>query len=105
MDGFELHMNECRFDQWRQIFLLAVREIFERSHAIHNILGWRGHKRRVAWSCAANPVLTCAEFSGTPLAVPTLGQKNLVNFPNQPQRERKILSQSAKAVIHRRDAI
>src|SRR5437667_12342178 len=32
MDGFELHMYKCGFDENRQFFVLAMQELFERAH-------------------------------------------------------------------------
>src|SRR5438477_3598324 len=101
MDGFELHMYECGFDQNRQFFVLAMQKLFERAQAFHHFLGWWWDKCCVAGPRASDPILAFTEFTWMLLTSASLGQENLVNFSYQPQRERKIPPEPAKSVIHR----
>src|ERR1700730_187931 len=101
MDGFELHMYECGFEQNRQFFVLAMQELFEHAHAFDQFLRWWWDKCSVAGPRASDPILGFAEFTRTLLTAAPLRQENLVNLSYQPQREREFLAEPAKPVIHR----
>src|SRR5579863_10201303 len=101
VNSFKLHMCECGLDQNRQVFVVAMQELFEPAHAFHHFLRWWRDKCCVTGPRASDPVLCFAEFPRTLLTASSFGQENLVNFSYQPQRERKILAEPAKAVIHR----
>jgi len=94
-------MYESCLHQYGQVFLLAVQKLFEQVHAFHHFLRWWRDKWRVTRPCASDPVLGLTEFTWMLPAAALFGQENLVNFSYQPQRERKILAESAKPMIHR----
>src|SRR5208282_2227535 len=101
VNGFELYMHEGRLHEEWQVFRLAMQELFERTHALHDLLRWWRNKCSVAGPRASNPVLCLAEFAGTFLAAAPSGQENLVYFSYQAEREWEIFAESAKTMIHR----
>src|ERR1700690_4229764 len=101
VNGLELNVHQGRLYQNRQVFVLAMKELFERTHALLDLLRWGRNKRCVSGPRAHNPVLGLAEFARALLAAASFGQENLVNLANQTKTQRKIFAQSAKSVIHR----
>ena len=80
MDTLELYVSECGPDKQWKIPGLCVQEVFELAHTLHDELGRRGNKTRVARACAADPVLAQPKLTGLLVASPPAGKQNFVNF-------------------------
>ena len=105
MDGFELDMHQRGLHQQRKVGSVGVDEGFERAKAVHDPMWWRRHEQRVTGSCAADPVLRAAEFTGILVLAAALCQQDFVDFADQAKRQRKILAQAGQAMVHGGDVV
>src|SRR5215475_3530315 len=78
---------------------------FKPAHTVHNQRRWWRNEYCVSRPCATDPVLTPAKFAGLFVAASTSRQQDLVNFPDEPQRERKSFPQSLQTLVHRCDIV
>lgn len=105
MDGFELDMHKGGFYQQRHIRCAGMNEGFQRAQTLHDQVRWRGNEQRIAWPCAADPVLSAAKFAWVLVLAAAFGKQDFVDFPNQPKGQREVFPQAPQPVIHGGDVV
>src|SRR3990167_2641767 len=99
MDGFKLHMGQgCLFEDGN---FFIIEEFFKRSERIRQDMMWWRNINGISRPGTTNPILGSPKGTWLFCVSTPLGEKDLVNFPDQSQAKRKISSQSFKAVLHR----
>jgi hypothetical protein len=76
-----------------------VQKQLELAHALRHQF-WRGwDESGVSGARAADPILTAAEVARLLAAAASLCEQDLVNLPNEPERQRETAAQTRQAVI------
>jgi hypothetical protein len=105
MDGLELHVCHCCFDQDRERRGLVVEKALQIGHAIPHGRRWRRYKEGVAGARATDPVLAPAKLARLFLAPATAGEEAGVNLANEPYAQREALAQACETMLERRNVV
>src|SRR5690348_5578072 len=100
MDGFELHMDETGLNQKREGVFVIVQKMLKPVQTLHHLC-WRWwDKGCISRTTTPNPVLRTTEFTGSLVRTTSTPQQYRVNFPDQPQGQRKSALEAAYTMLH-----
>lgn len=102
--GLELDMSETRLHEHGYLGRFRMKEALEIAHATRDFLR-RRHKRGIARSRAADPVLAAAKLAGVPPFATPAGEQHSMDLTQRPQGEREAFLEACEAMVHRRDVV
>ncbi len=86
VNRLELNVYQPSFYQGRQTRRLFVKKTFERCHAVHYQLRWRGHEEGVTRSRSTDPILTATKLAGFFVAASPTCEQHSMDLADKPQR-------------------
>src|SRR5690606_6021414 len=105
VNGFKLDVDQSRFDEGRDLDRLGMDERLKIGHQVQDVFGGRRHEERISGAGPSDPVLGSPELAGLLGAAPALRQQDIVDFTNEPERDRKALSDPCETMVHRGDVV